>query len=80
MHPNTTAMAKVYEYFKLSEETAEFTGHAIALYQNDDYLNRPCIETIRRMKLYSKSLKRSVKSPFLYPSNGLGELSEGFEN
>jgi len=79
MQPNKTTMAEVYKHFKLSKETAEFTGHALALYQNDDYLTKPCIETIRLIQLYSKSLNRSVKSPFLYPSHGLGKLSEGFE-
>lgn len=34
--------------------------------------------TIRRIKLYSDSLARYGKSPYLYPMYGLGELPQGF--
>ncbi|MEQ2216323.1 Rab GDP dissociation inhibitor beta, partial [Xenoophorus captivus] len=42
------------------------------------YLDLPCIETINRIKLYSESLARYGKSPYLYPLYGLGELPQGF--
>lgn len=41
----------------------------------DDYLDELCCETIKRIKLYNKSLARYGKSPYLYPLHGLGELS-----
>ncbi|ESO12117.1 hypothetical protein HELRODRAFT_93158 [Helobdella robusta] len=71
-------MRAIYEKFGLDENTAEFTGHALALYLNDDYLNQPAIETIPRIQLYSESLSRYGKSPYLYPLYGLGELPQGF--
>lgn len=42
------------------------------------YLDEPCLETINRIKLYSESLARYGKSPYLYPLYGLGELPQGF--
>ena len=56
----------------------DFTGHALALYRDDDYLLQPAIITVRRIKLYSDSLARYGKSPYLYPMYGLGELPQGF--
>jgi len=42
------------------------------------YLRKPAEETIMRCKLYSESLARYGKSPYLYPLYGLGELPQGF--
>lgn len=76
--PNMTPSAKLYEKFGLDRETGEFTGHALALYRNDEYLNEPCGDLITRVKLYSESLARYGKSPYLYPLYGLGELPQAF--
>ncbi|CAH0560354.1 unnamed protein product [Brassicogethes aeneus] len=76
--PNIANMQGLYDKFGLDRNTQDFTGHALALYRDDDYLNRPAIETINRIKLYSDSLARYGKSPYLYPMYGLGELPQGF--
>lgn len=75
--PSTANMQALYNKFGLDNNTQDFTGHALALHRDDDYLNRPAIETIRRIKLYSDSLARYGKSPYLYPMYGLGELPQG---
>ena len=67
----------MYKKFDLGQDVIDFTGHALALDRTDDYLNQPCCETINRIKLYSESLARYGKSPYLYPLNGLGELPQG---
>ncbi|XP_060068592.1 rab GDP dissociation inhibitor beta-like [Ylistrum balloti] len=67
-----------YKRFNVDRNTMDFTGHAIALYLNDDYLERNCKELIKRIQLYSQSLARYGKSPYLYPLYGLGELPQGF--
>ncbi|XP_065340147.1 rab GDP dissociation inhibitor alpha [Cloeon dipterum] len=78
MNPNVTTMKTVYDKFGLDPNTQDFTGHALALYRDDDYLNLPSLTTIKRIKLYSDSLARYGKSPYLYPMYGLGELPQGF--
>jgi RAB protein geranylgeranyltransferase component A len=42
------------------------------------YLDLPCMDSLNRIKLYSESLARYGKSPYLYPLYGLGELPQGF--
>lgn len=76
--PNASNTQQLYDKFGLDRNTQDFTGHALALYQDDDYLNKPAIQTVRRIKLYSDSLARYGKSPYLYPMYGLGELPQGF--
>ncbi|XP_056281242.1 rab GDP dissociation inhibitor beta [Pseudoliparis swirei] len=76
--PKKTTMRTIYQKFKLGDDVMAFTGHSLALYRTDHYLDEPCIETINRIKLYSESLARYGKSPYLYPLYGLGELPQGF--
>ncbi|PIO34672.1 hypothetical protein AB205_0057850, partial [Aquarana catesbeiana] len=76
--PKKTTMQEVYKKFDLGQDVVDFTGHALALYRTDDYLSQPCLETLNRIKLYSGSLARYGKSPYLYPLYGLGELPQGF--
>ena len=46
--------------------------------RDDDYLAKPAGDSLKRIKLYSDSLARYGKSPYLYPLYGLGELPQGF--
>ncbi|KAJ7380893.1 Rab GDP dissociation inhibitor alpha [Desmophyllum pertusum] len=78
MDPKTSTMEDVYSKFGLGKDTQDFTGHAIALYLDDEYMTQPCEEPLRRIKLYYDSLSRYGKSPYLYPLYGLGELPQGF--
>lgn len=76
--PKTTTMRDIYKKFDLSQDVIDFTGHSLALYRTDEYLDQPCKDAIDRIKLYSESLARYGKSPYLYPLYGLGELPQGF--
>ncbi|KAJ1607802.1 putative rab GDI alpha [Cryptosporidium canis] len=75
---NKNTMRDIYDHFGLSSTTIDFVGHALALYTNDDYINKPFGETIDKIRLYMMSLSRYGKSPFIYPVYGLGGLPEGF--
>lgn len=70
--------AALYKKYKLDANTQAFTGHAVALYLNDDYLEYPAIELVERAKLYVSSVMRYGQSPYIYPKWGLGGLPEGF--
>ena len=56
----------------------DFIGHTIALHQNDAYLSQPAVNTVLRIQLYHESMYRyeGLKSPYLYPRYGLGELPQ----
>jgi len=73
-----TTSKQCFEYWKLEEGTQTFTGHALALFLNDDYLNEPAINMVERVKLYAYSVSRYGNSPYIYPKWGLGGLPEGF--
>lgn len=78
-HDLTKMTAKqLYDYYKCDANTQAFTGHAVALNLNDDYLNKPALEFVERVKLYAFSVARYGNSPYIYPIYGLGGLPEGF--
>lgn len=64
--------------FELEPNTIDFIGHAVALYTNDGFLDRPAIQSIDKIKLYMDSIGRYGDSPFIYPIYGLGGIPEGF--
>lgn len=78
MDPATVTMQEVFSRFGLEKNTIDFTGHAIALCRDDDYLSQPYPSTVLRMQLYNRSLGRYGKAPYLYPLYGLGEMPQGF--
>lgn len=76
--PHECTIKQLYSKFNLDGNTIDFTGHALALYLNDEYFHKSALDVIKRCKLYSDSLARYGKSPYLYPLYGLGELPQGF--
>jgi len=71
-------MRNVYEKFGLEPGTQDFIGHAMALYLDDDYIDKPARRTYERIVLYTSSMARYGKSPYIYPLYGLGELPQAF--
>lgn len=70
--------AQFYSKFGVDDNTVDYTGHALALYLNDEYLRKPAIEMVLRIRLYFLSLSKYQQSPFIYPLYGLGELPQAF--
>ncbi|EPQ29199.1 uncharacterized protein PFL1_03486 [Pseudozyma flocculosa PF-1] len=75
---DSDSMEKVFNYFGLEPGTKDFIGHAMALHLDDSYMQRPARETYDRIILYTSSMARYGKSPYIYPLYGLGELPQGF--
>jgi Rab GDP dissociation inhibitor len=71
-------MRDVFKKFKLEDNTIDFLGHAVALYNDDNYLDRPAADSLKKIQLYVDSLGKYGDSPFLYPIYGLGGLPESF--
>jgi Rab GDP dissociation inhibitor len=69
---------QVFEYWGLDENTQAFTGHSVALWTDDSYLNKPFKETLERINLYAYSVSQYGNSPYIYPVYGLGGLPESF--
>lgn len=78
MDVNKVTMKEVYAKFGLEAGTQDFIGHAMALWLDDDYKNKPARATIDRIVLYTRSMARYGKSPYIYPLYGLGELPQAF--
>jgi Rab GDP dissociation inhibitor len=75
---DTDSMKTVYDKFGLEPGTQDFIGHAMALYLDDDYVTKPARPTYDRIILYTSSMARYGKSPYIYPLYGLGELPQAF--
>jgi Rab GDP dissociation inhibitor len=69
---------QLFEDFGLDANTQSFTGHAMALQRDDEYLDQPAEATAEAIQLYAFSLERYGKSPYIYPMYGLGGMPEGF--
>jgi len=73
-----TPTSEVYKKFGLEPGTQDFIGHAMCLFLDDTYKDQPWSLAYKAMGLYSTSIARWGKSPYIYPLYGLGELPQGF--
>ena len=48
---DAVSMRQLYEEYGLDANTQAFTGHAMALHRDDDYLDKPAAETVRRREI-----------------------------
>ena len=64
--------------YSLESNTIDLIGYSMAFYTNNDFLEKKAIITINKLQTYLNSYGRYGNSPFIYPVNGLGGISEGF--
>lgn len=76
--PRGVTFGQFVKYWDLEENTIDFLGHAVALYTNEDFLQRPATEVVEKMQLYIESNGRFGNSPFIYPVYGLSGIPESF--
>lgn len=69
---------ELVKYFNLESNTMDFLGHAIALYTDNSFIDKNCIEVILKIQLYIDSAGRFGDSPFIYPIYGLSGIPESF--
>jgi len=78
MDPRNVTFSQFIKYWDLDSNTIDFLGHAVALYTNDDFLNKPALEVVNKIQLYIESNGRFGNSPFIYPVYGLAGIPESF--
>ncbi|KAG6414930.1 hypothetical protein SASPL_122308 [Salvia splendens] len=79
MDLSTITARQLISKYELEDDTIDFIGHALALHFSDEYLDKPALTFVKRMKLYAESLARFQSgSPYIYPMYGLGELPQAF--
>lgn len=64
--------------YGLETNTIDFLGHAVALYTDNSYVDRPALEVVKKIQLYIDSSGRFGDSPFIYPVYGLSGIPESF--
>jgi len=69
---------EVFDHFGIKPDTIDFIGHAMALHDNDEYISKPALDTVKKIRLYGESVLRYGNSPYIYPLYGLGEMPQGF--
>jgi len=66
------------KYFSLTPAIIDFVGHAVALYPDESFVNKPIMEVYKKIILYMNSVGAYGESPFIYPIYGLAGIPEGF--
>jgi len=77
--PNMTGK-DFLKYWALESDTCDFVTHALALFQDDSWMDTPANVLVEKIKLYKDSFLRfpNMTTPYIYPLYGLGELPQAF--
>ncbi|XBH85739.1 hypothetical protein VPH35_073580 [Triticum aestivum] len=58
LHKVTTR--ELISKYGLEDDTVDFIGHALALHRDDNYLDEPALDTVKRMKILRRILGRRI--------------------
>lgn len=67
--PHKTTMEEVYKKYSLDDHTSDFVGHALALFRDDEYKSKPCLEAMKRKLLIIRAINK-IFSPEVWKGMG----------
>ena len=86
---NNISFKELGNKFGLEDNTLDFIGHAVALYSDDNFLQKKAIDGIRRVKFYMENLLiktdknnttiQYYSTPFIYPIWGFQKIYKNYE-
>ena len=85
---NNISFKELGNKYGLEDNTLDFIGHAIALYSDDNFLQKKSIDSIKRIKFYMENLIINDKNknnpqyyntPFIYPIWGFQKIYKNYE-
>ena len=63
-------MEEVYKKYSLDDNTSDFVGHALALFRDDEYKSKPCLEAIKRKLLFILTIFKISRGEFFRKGGG----------
>lgn len=70
--------SRLIKKFNLSPNIVDLVGHAMAFYQNDDFVEESALKTVNKICLYMHLCNRYQGSPFQYPQYGMQTIFNSF--
>ena len=70
--------SRLIKKFNLSPNIVDLVGHAMAFYQNDDFVEESALKTVNKISLYMHLCNRYQGSSFQYPQYGMQTIFNSF--
>jgi len=70
--------SRLIKKFNLSPNILDLVGHAMAFYQDDNFIEEPALKTMNKINLFMHLSNRYQGSPFQYPIQGMNTIFKSF--
>jgi len=70
--------SRLIKKFNLSPNILDLIGHAVAFYQDDNFVEEPALKTMKKISHYMHLCHRNQGSPFQYPIQGMHTIFKSF--